>query len=137
MISSEIPFSHEQRQRLQELSDLMIPADEGMPGAGDPEIFAGTLETLARHQELVVETLESLESLEDVRSIAPDFAQVFQAAVAASYYRDDRVLERLGLPARAPYPQGYEVEKTDWSMLDPVRKRESFYRNVDWDSGDD
>ncbi|MBT4493845.1 MAG: hypothetical protein HOC70_11430 [Gammaproteobacteria bacterium] len=136
-MSSEIPFSPDQRQRLQELSDLMIPASEPMPGAGDSEIFAGTLETLARHQELVVQTLDRLESLEDIQSVAPDFAQVFQTAVATSYYRDDRVLEGLGLPVRAPYPEGHEVDKTDWSLLDPVRKREPFYRNVGWDTGDD
>ncbi len=111
----------------------MIPAVDELPGAGDSEILARVLEALVRHQALVVETLDSLDSLENIQSAAPAFVQVFQNAVVASYYRDDRVLENLGLPARAPYPEGHSVDATDWLLLDPVRQRQPFYRQV----GDD
>ncbi len=47
----------------------------------------------------------------------------------AAYYRDVRVLEALGHPPRAPYPLGYEVPPTDFSLLDPVRRRAPFYRS--------
>ena len=46
------------------------------------------------------------------------------------YYRDDRVVLALGMEARPPYPEGFEVEEGDWSLLDPVRQRPKFYRAV-------
>ncbi len=133
MITSKSPFSPDQHQRLLKLADQMIPAVDEMPGAGDVGIFARVLEALVRHQALVIETLDSVDSLEDIQSAAPAFVQVFQNAVVASYYRDDRVLRNLGLPSRAPYPEGHEVGETDWSLLDPVRSRQPFYRQIDDD----
>ena len=46
------------------------------------------------------------------------------------YYRDDRVMRSLGLEPRPPFPKGFEVEQGDWSLLDPVRARPKFYREV-------
>jgi hypothetical protein len=50
--------------------------------------------------------------------------------VLQCYYRDDRVLSALGQPVRAPFPEGYVVEEGDWSLLDPVKRRPKFYREV-------
>jgi hypothetical protein len=66
--------------------------------------------------------------VERLRSGALSFVQLFESVVIACYYRDDRVLESLGLPARAPFPHGYVVAATDWSLLDPVRRRQPFFR---------
>jgi len=52
------------------------------------------------------------------------------AITAQCYYRDDRVMQSLGMEARPPYPLGFTLEQGDWSLLDPVRKREKFYRVV-------
>jgi hypothetical protein len=49
--------------------------------------------------------------------------------VLQCYYRDDRVLEALGLEARAPYPKGHVVEQGDWSLLDRVRERAPLWRD--------
>ncbi|MCZ6712181.1 MAG: hypothetical protein O7B25_17590, partial [Gammaproteobacteria bacterium] len=57
------------------------------------------------------------------------FVQILQARVISSYYQDDRVLQALNLPARAPHPGGYDVPETDWSLLDPVRNRKPFYKD--------
>ena len=46
------------------------------------------------------------------------------------YYRNDQVLESLGMEARSPFPLGNDVEQGDWSLLDPVRARGPFYREV-------
>lgn len=43
-------------------------------------------------------------------------------------YRDDRIMRSLGMEVRPPFPDGYEVEAGDWSLLDPVRRRAPFYR---------
>ena len=51
--------------------------------------------------------------------------------LAQCYYRDDRVLEAIGLEPRAPYPKGYEVENGDWELLEPVKSRGPIYRMVE------
>jgi hypothetical protein len=40
-------------------------------------------------------------------------------------------MQSLGMEARPPFPQGYEVPEGDWSMLDPVRARGSIYKKVE------
>lgn len=50
--------------------------------------------------------------------------------VAQCYYRDDRVMRALGMEARSPYPQGFEVEEGDWSLLEPVKRRGQLYRDA-------
>ena len=49
--------------------------------------------------------------------------------ILGAYYRDDRVLQSLGLEARAPFPQGYVLQQGDWSLLDAVRKRPLLWRD--------
>lgn len=48
--------------------------------------------------------------------------------VCAGYYQHARVVEALGLEARAPHPKGYEMEPNDLSLLDAVRRRPKLYR---------
>jgi hypothetical protein len=31
---------------------------------------------------------------------------------------------------RPPFPEGFEVEEGDWSLLDPVRARPKLYRDA-------
>ena len=50
--------------------------------------------------------------------------------VAQCYYRDDRVMRALDMEPRSPFPQGFEVEEGDWSLLEPVRKRGKVYRDA-------
>jgi hypothetical protein len=47
------------------------------------------------------------------------------------YYQQDRVVLAIGLQARPPFPQGYEVKQGDFSLLEPVRSRGRIYRAVD------
>jgi hypothetical protein len=51
-------------------------------------------------------------------------------ATVQCYYRDDRVMRSLGMEVRPPFPQGFEVERGDWSLLDPVRSRPPLYRRA-------
>ncbi|MGY6645572.1 MAG: hypothetical protein ACXIVD_10155, partial [Salinarimonas sp.] len=45
-----------------------------------------------------------------------------------AYYRDARVLASLGMEERAPFPEGYEVETSDWDLLKPVAARGQIFR---------
>jgi glycine/D-amino acid oxidase-like deaminating enzyme len=56
-------------------------------------------------------------------------AAVLGRVILGAYYRDDRVLQSLGLEARAPFPKGYALEQGDWSLLDAVRERPPLWRD--------
>ena len=140
LISTDIPFSSEERQLLAWLSDQMIPPEGDLPGGGDAAVQLDALPYLVKHAAIVSAALADLisrqikaagEDLDTFKADHPVFIQVFQQAVIASYYRQDAVLTSLGLPARAPFPEGNTVEPTDWSLLDPVRQKTPFFKEVD------
>jgi hypothetical protein len=120
----------------------MIPAGEDRPSAADPELFKDILSRLSTHESvlkpalaiLATLTLEKLAASEQVtlinqyRQAYPAFFQIFESQVIQVYYANSVVLTSLGVNAPSPYPRGYDVEETDWSLLDPVRGREPFYR---------
>lgn len=151
LISSDKFFSDSQRDVLAVLADMMIPAEGIMPGAADADILRVAMESMSRHRDLVARSLaafadmigredgrhfadlsptERLTLVDRLKSEQADFIRIFETHILASYYRDDRVLTALGLPARAPFPEGNTIAPTDWSLLDPVRHRKPFYRIV-------
>jgi hypothetical protein len=150
VIASDRAFEEAQTMLLGSLAELMIPAEGDLPSAADAAIFAEIVHRLSECADLVNEGLTLLDSIgarppgtfsalppaerltavSQLRAECPAFVSLFEAAVAACYYRDERVLRSLGLPARAPYPEGNAVNPTDWSMLDSVRERQPFYRSV-------
>jgi len=44
------------------------------------------------------------------------------------YYLNDRVIEALGREPRPPHPKGYDMEASDLTLLDDVRRRPKLYR---------
>jgi hypothetical protein len=36
----------------------------------------------------------------------------------------------LGMEPRPPFPEGFEIEQGDWSLLDPVRGHPKLYRDA-------
>jgi len=149
IISTDGAFSLPQRVLLAVLMEMMIPASDEFPSAADPKIFARALERLSGNQAVVAAGLAAIEDLakakrgvafaeldgperidliDELKVTEPLFTQILQAQVISGYYQDDRVLQALGLPTRSPHPGGYDIGATDWSLLDPVRKREPFYR---------
>lgn len=144
-------FDEPGQRWLRVLAGWMIPADAERPSAADGRIWAEIAATLAERAELTRSGVEALATIlsshdtsgladwseadrlalvEQWRSVATAFLGFFEASVAACYYRDERVLRSLNLPARPPFPEGHAVAPTDWSLLEPVRKRAPFYRDV-------
>jgi hypothetical protein len=73
------------------------------------------------------------EKLARLQALAREEPAVFQALLGqayGAYYTHPRVVETLGLPPRPPFPKGYDVPATDFSLLDPVRRRAKLYREV-------
>lgn len=136
---------------LRALAGAIIPASDahGVPGADDEIIFTdlmtsagptlkfiaehlGMLESLAGEGSFVDASLEDQVALaERFRSAYPEAAALIVSLICQCYYRDPRVLESLGTPARPPFPEGYDIDQGDWSLLEPVRARGLIYRPVD------
>jgi hypothetical protein len=129
------------------VAGMMIPASSafGVPGADDETILADIIASIGRDAELVKQALARLDALAGgtfadadltrQQTAAATFREEAGATLAAltrvivqCYYRDDRVMQSLGMEVRPPFPKGFEVEQGDWSLLDPVRARAPFYR---------
>ena len=140
----------EQIRDLRTLAGLIIPASTtyDVPGADDEKIFKDILRSLERDRDDISCALAHLAALaggafadleQNRRSeVANAFRETGGAPLAAlvrvvllCYYRDDRVMQSLGMEPRSPFPKGHEVEQGDWSLLDPVRARAPMYRTVD------
>ena len=152
-ISSDRGLSGAHRRQLRAFAGTMIPpsADYGVPGADDPTIAADIVATGEGSAAAVAQALDALDALarqqgDDAfadldeagrlaaatafRSSHRSVAVTLIALVAQCYYRDDRVMASLGMEPRAPFPEGFELEQGDWSLLDPVRARDSMVRDA-------
>ncbi len=144
-----------QQRLLSALLDELVPprSDVDLPGAGSLGLADAVAGEAAENPALASVLAETLVQLADLAEqhgagsfadLEPAARQAALAALAkkapgclpalcfltyAAYYRDVRVLGALGHPPRAPYPLGYEVPPTDFSLLDPVRRRAPFFRS--------
>ena len=153
MIVTDIALSEEQRRALETLVGMMIPASDeyAVPGANDATIFADILATAKPHLTALTDGLKALDAMSTTRhserfaaldgesmlQVVEQFSRsratyvrLLVSITAQCYYRDDRVMEALGMEARSPHPEGFTVEEGDWSLLDPVRQRPKFYRET-------
>jgi hypothetical protein len=131
------------------LAGMIVPPSTkyGVPGADDAAIFADIANSIGRDGAMVSAALATLRRLAGGPAAMLDAARGLEVAkllraeggaalavltriVLLCYYRDDRVMESLGLEPRAPFPKGHVIEQGDWSLLDPVRARKPFWRPV-------
>jgi hypothetical protein len=131
------------------LAGLIIPpgAKYNVPGADDDTIFADIVLSIGRDldhvraalaiaRELAGGPLASLsahargEMARTLRREGGKPVAVLARIVLLCYYRDDRVMISLGVEPRPPFPKGHELEQGDWSLLDPMRARPPFWRQV-------
>ena len=138
-------FTDTDLAQLRRLVGRMIPASSeyAVPGADDETIFADILRTLEPQIVPVQRMLATLDpGLADLTAAGVDEAirthlgaaepaiGLIIAAVMQCYYRDDRVMRSLGMAPRPPFPEGFDVEQGDWSLLDPVRARPKMWRDI-------
>jgi hypothetical protein len=146
---TDAPLTETEIADLRGLAGMIIPpsARYGVPGADDDIVFADIVASVGRDADAVRAALARLRTLAGGPFAALDVARraevaatlradgsvavgVLSRIVLLCYYRDDRVMESLGLEVRPPFPKGHEVEQGDWSLLDPVRARKPFWRPV-------
>ena len=151
VITTDSAFSKAQQELIAVIVEMVIPADDEMPGAADPDILYAIISRMEENATVAAMALGVIDEIsarhsnqsflesgqqdrqaviEIFRAEQVELAQFIQLYVVASYYQDDRVMAALGLEARPPHPGGYEVEKTDWSILDPVRSKEKIFRQT-------
>lgn len=151
MTQTPPPLAEADLAALAALADAIIPpsAKYDVPGAGDPAIVAEIVSDAAKRMPKLVDALAALDALAEAeagerfaaldpparadvvaafRDAHADAAALLANLAVQCYYRDARVMASLGLAPRPPHPEGYTVAQGDWSLLDPVRRRESFYR---------
>ncbi len=143
------PFDAAQTDLLRILSGLIIPASEDyqVPGADDDTIFAEVLRQATSHAGTLKPLLATL-SDQAQTNLGGAFEQLSStqqaellgrsgnvpllkhmiSLIAVAYYQDGRVLASLNLKSTPPFPNGHDVDQGDWSLLDPVRQREPFYK---------
>jgi hypothetical protein len=128
---------------------MIVPASAkyAVPGADDDQIFADIVKSIGRDTNDVRAALALASRLaggpiSDLGTPARDALAVklrteggnplavLTRVVLLCYYRDDRVMLSLGLEPRPPFPKGYVLEQGDWSLLDPVKARKPFWREV-------
>jgi hypothetical protein len=153
-MTDSAPFTTEQRRALAHVLDDILPAsaDGTLPAAGAFGVAAYVEHSLGALPELkamVGEGLTALDALARARhpggldAMSPEaraavllehagsehaFPPILILHAFAGYYQDPRILQRLGMPPRAPHPQGYEMGSDDLSLLAPVRARGKIYR---------
>ena len=152
-IATDSPLDPTQRGIFDILLGMIVPAsaDGSKPSAADVDVLGYIVEREADSLPTLREELDALAArakaqtgrafldltpaeqqrvVAEARAAAPDFLRGLALHTVTSYYQDDRVLEALGMEARPPFPQGYEVREGDLSLLDPVRQRAPFYRDA-------
>ncbi|MCY3839008.1 MAG: gluconate 2-dehydrogenase subunit 3 family protein [Gammaproteobacteria bacterium] len=153
IIGTDNPLNDDHRRILAIVLDLIVPASEDgqRPSAADVDVLGYIRETeghtldglRAELDQLDAEAFESQgeafasldpatrQALVDaVREREPHFMRTLAMQTVTCYYRDDRVLEAIGVGARPPFPEGYEVPSGDLSLLEPVRRRGQIYREA-------
>lgn len=142
-------FTEQEQIVLRRFAGAMIGASAELqiPGADDDAIFGNLLERAGRvSAQLCAGMNDYLGQFGGSASVAAlnddKFGQVVEAAgkashpfldalitlVAQAYYTDPRILLSLNKEDRAPFPKGHTLEQGDWSILEPVKKRDAVYR---------
>jgi hypothetical protein len=136
----------ELRNTLASLLDELLPPreDARLPGAGGLGLAAAvdaaslgsplrpalsaTLAALASGGFAALAKDERRARVEALAKQSPELFQLLLRHAYGAYYTHPSVVAALGLPARPPFPQGYAVSPTDFSLLDPVRRLPRMYR---------
>lgn len=150
-MSEQNTFTDQEQTVLRRFAGAMIGASDELqiPGADDAPIFADLLRRAERIRNQLRtgmnDYLGEYGGTDAVAAMSDDeFGKVAEAASAAShpfldglimlvaqaYYTDPRILVSLNKEDRAPFPKGHTLEQGDWSILEPVKKKDAVYRQV-------
>ena len=153
-IASDKPLSTTQRAIFDIVLDHIIPADpqRGKPSAAEVNVYDYIFDRDPSSFNEIAQQLDELETAADneykqsfatltrasqeeivqrKRTENPQFLITLAVHTTTCYYLDAKVMQAIGLPARAPYPEGFTVPRGDLSLLDPVRERDFMWRRAE------
>ncbi|MDG0865812.1 hypothetical protein [Candidatus Lucifugimonas marina] len=131
------------------LLDRLIPAIDDLPSAGQmglaeeiirlsgqqdrfSKIFTNAMGSFASINPNFI-TSDGTEQDAAIRAFESNSPELFDSILTISYivyYKDERVHKRIGWSGNTPQPDGNEMEPWDESILENMRKREPFWRQV-------
>ena len=142
------------RQLLKSVMDLIVPAVDDLPGAGEMGLVENAVDLanrVADFSNALRRTLDALtldpsaraeggfEALDEEQRFAalkvlessmPTVFDKFVDLVYVVYYNDERVHERIGWRTGPLQPLGWDLPPFDPAVLETVSKREPFWRKV-------
>ena len=153
VIGSDNPMSAAERATLEIVVDMIVPAsaDGRKPSAAEVGVLdfirereprdlaaiardIGRLDAAARDRHGAAFTdLDAASRQAVVDAMRADdaaFLRILAMHTVTCYYQDDRVLAAIGLEARPPFPEGYDVVAGDTDLLEPVRRRGNLVRDA-------
>jgi hypothetical protein len=143
-------LNKEQERTLLALIYLIIPPSEDgrMPGAADTGfiaymydrnlvpwiqegliVIAGESYQMHENEFSGLNVAEQLQITEKIRRKHPRFFIRLTTEIIQCYYQHETVIKAIGLEARPPFPDGYQVEEGDLTLLGPVYERGKIYRD--------
>jgi hypothetical protein len=119
------------RERLAELADQLIPAEDGMPSASEAGAVGEWLDAvLAARPEFAAPLAGLSTSVEPIESLPerdPAGWGVLTAAVVAAYYMNPDVCARVGYAGQRAIP--FDPDAPDYvDLLESVKGRGAVYR---------
>jgi hypothetical protein len=119
------------RERLAELADALIPAEDGMPSASEAGAVGEWLDAVLAARPDFAVPLEGLaasaEPLATLPERDPAGWSALTAAVVAAYYMNPDVCERVGYAGQRAIP--FDPDTPDYvDLLESVKARAPVYR---------
>ncbi len=152
--ADEMNLTDDDRLLLKSAMDLIVPAVDDLPGAGELGLVDNALGLANREKDFgdaLWKTLSALHldpsvraaggfaALDDEQQVAalkvleeslPSVFDKFVDLVYIVYYSDERVHKRLGWRSGALQPIGWELPPFDPAILETASKREPFWRKA-------
>ena len=154
MPDNETKLTDADRLVLSAVMDLIVPAVDELPGAGEMGLGKAVEELAGNETRYGVSLIRVLDALslepsaraeggfaaldEDQRISAlmvleanmPGYFDDFVDLVYIVYYSDERVHKRIGWRSGPLQPLGWEIPAWDASVLETISKRKPFWRKV-------
>ena len=74
--------------------------------------------------------LQRLEVINDCKIMNVRIFSLMLTHLFNAYYTTPAVLEKIGAGSVPPFPLGNNIDKDDWTILEPVFERGQIYRNL-------
>ena len=119
------------RERLAELADALIPAEDGMPSASEAGAVGEWLDAVLAARPDFAVPLEGLAASSEPLATLPERDpagwSALTAAVVAAYYMNPDVCERIGYAGQRAIP--FDPDAPDYlDLLESVKARAPVYR---------